>query len=228
MISNDPIPLIHTRTPSATFPLTHSRDDVDEPFADVPRVTRTQHLTQSTEPSTPITTPGSIPENAPSRPRPHPHAHAHSHSHFRSHSHTQSQPHSTSHSHSRSHSHDPFGLDGPRYPHFSRHKHSKSRELRLPKPMSHLASAGARGFLPTWSREKDRDDDGMLRPITRETSQSRWGSDSTRGTGGMNSRRGSLLDVPEQHERLGPIRRQEIQSMDDLERVKRRRNQGEE
>ncbi|KAJ5569314.1 hypothetical protein N7450_011800 [Penicillium hetheringtonii] len=211
MLSDDILPLIHTRTPSATFPLTHSRDDVDEPFADVPRITRAQHSTQSTDTPTPVSTPGNAPEPASARPR------SHAHSHFRSHSHT--------HSHSRSHSHDPLGLDGPRYPHFSRHKHSKSRELRLPKPMSQLTSAGARGF---WSRERDREDDGMLRPITRETTRSRWGSESTRGTGGTNSRRGSLLDVPGQHERLGPIRRQEIQSMEDLERVKRRRKQGEE
>lgn len=112
-----------------------------------------------------------------------------------------------------------------------RHKHSKSRELRLPRPMSHLASsASARGLLPTWSggREKDREgDDGLLRPITGETTRSRWGSDSTSGLE-SSSRKGSLLDTPEQHERLGPIRRQEIQSMEDLEKVKKRRKQGEE
>lgn len=97
--------------------------------------------------------------------------------------------------------------------------------------MSHLASsASARGLLPTWSggREKDREgEDGLLRPITHERSRSRWGSDSTGGlTSG--SRRGSLLDAPEQHERLGPIQRQAIQSMEDLERVRERRKQGEE
>jgi hypothetical protein len=36
-----------------------------------------------------------------------------------------------------------------------------------------------------------------------------------------------LFDPPEQ-ERLGPIRRQEIQSPEDLEKVKKRRKQGEE
>ncbi|OKP01975.1 hypothetical protein PENSUB_7205 [Penicillium subrubescens] len=97
--------------------------------------------------------------------------------------------------------------------------------------MSHLASsASARGLLPTWSggRDKEREgsDDGLLRPITRETTRSRWGSDSTSGGLGSGSRRGSLLDTPEQHERLGPIRRQEIQSMEDLELVKKRRKQG--
>ncbi|KAJ5761866.1 uncharacterized protein N7511_005248 [Penicillium nucicola] len=117
------------------------------------------------------------------------------------------------------------GYDGSRS---QPHKHSKSRELRLPRHMSHLASsATARGLLPTWSggRDKDRDgDDGLLRPITRETTRSRWGSDSTGPDG---SRRGSLFDLPEQ-ERLGPIRRQEIQSPEDLERVRKRRKQGEE
>jgi hypothetical protein len=120
---------------------------------------------------------------------------------------------------------EPLGLEGPKPYH--RHKHSKSREIRLPRPMSHLASsASARGLLPTWSggREKDREgDDGLLRPNTRETTRSRWGSESTSG-----SRKGSLLDTPEQHERLGPIRRREIQSMEDLELVKKRRKLGEE
>ena len=116
------------------------------------------------------------------------------------------------------------GHDGSKSYH--RHKHSKSREIRLPRPMSHLASsASARGLLPTWSgREKDREgNDGLLRPITRESTRPRWGSESTSG-----SRTGSLLDTPEQNERLGPIRRLEIQSMEDLEQVKKRRKLGEE
>ncbi|KAJ5901362.1 hypothetical protein N7504_007356 [Penicillium tannophilum] len=112
-----------------------------------------------------------------------------------------------------------------------RHKQSKSRELRLPRPMSHLASsASARGLLPTWSgsRDKDREEDGLLRPITRETTRSRWGSDSTSGLGsGSRSRKGSILDPPEQQGQLGPIRRQEIQSMEDLVQVTKRRKQGE-
>ncbi|KAJ6035804.1 hypothetical protein N7540_000083 [Penicillium herquei] len=89
--------------------------------------------------------------------------------------------------------------------------------------MSSLASsASARGLLPTWSRDKDREgEDGLLRPITRETTRSRWGSDST----GLGSRRGSLLDVDQ--EQLGPIRRTRVQSMEDLEQVKKRRKQGE-
>ncbi|KAJ5162478.1 hypothetical protein N7492_007870 [Penicillium capsulatum] len=130
----------------------------------------------------------------------------------------------------RSHRHrlDPASVDRNKSHH--RHKHSKSRELRLPRPMSHLASsASARGLLSPWSgREKDREgEEGLLRPVTHETTRSRWGSDSTNGLE-SGSRKGSLLDTPEQHERLGPIQRQEIQSMEDLERVKQRRKQGEE
>ncbi|KAJ5827788.1 Cgr1 [Penicillium robsamsonii] len=122
---------------------------------------------------------------------------------------------------------DPSTFDGTKS---HRHKYNKSRDLRFPNPMSHLASsASARGLLPTWSGGKDKDreaDDGLLRPVTRETTRSRWGSEST--TGLSDGREGSLLDTPEQHERLAPIRRNEILSMDDLEKVKKRRKLGEE
>lgn len=37
-----------------------------------------------------------------------------------------------------------------------------------------------------------------------------------------------MLDTPGQHEQLAPIRRHEIVSMDDLEKVKKRRKLGEE
>lgn len=118
--------------------------------------------------------------------------------------------------------------DGTKWSHH-RHKHSKSRELRLPRPMSHLASsASARGLLPGWSSRDNKEregEDGLLRPLSRETTnRSRWGSESTSGE---RSRRGSLLDNPEQNERLGPIQRREIRGMEDLERVRRRRKQGE-
>ncbi|KAF7713406.1 Uncharacterized protein PECH_001586 [Penicillium ucsense] len=97
--------------------------------------------------------------------------------------------------------------------------------------MTHFASsASARGLFPSWSggRDKDRDtDQGLLRPLTRETTRSRWGSEST-GRLSSGSRRGSLLDVPEQYERLGPIQRRDLSSMADVERVKKRREQGEE
>ncbi|PWY69467.1 hypothetical protein BO83DRAFT_438869 [Aspergillus eucalypticola CBS 122712] len=112
-----------------------------------------------------------------------------------------------------------------------KHKHSKSGDFRFPRRMNNLASsAGSRGLLPTWSgsKEKDNDtDDGLLRPITQETTWSRWSSDSTAALG-SGSRKGSLLDVIDPSNKLGPIRRQEIRSMEDLEQVKSKRKQGEE
>lgn len=117
-------------------------------------------------------------------------------------------------------------------PHY-KHRHSKSRDGRFPRTMSQIASsAGAKGLLPTWSggnKEKERDgDDGLLRPITRETTRSRLGSDSTGYLGsGSRSRRGSFLEGVEQNDRIGPTRRQEVRSMEDLEQVKSRRKHGE-
>lgn len=201
-----PLALSTARSSSATFPLTHGSPNLrpndppptEEPFAGQPeRSSRRPPLQHATDRPT---SPSPGPTDSSSRHRP-----------------------------SARQLIEPLGFDGNKVHH--RHKHSKSRELRLPRPMSHLASsASARGLLPTWSggRDKDREgDDGLLRPITRETTRTRWGSDSTSGLG-TGSRKGSLLDTPEQHERLGPIRRQEIQSMEDLEKVKKRRNQGEE
>lgn len=114
-----------------------------------------------------------------------------------------------------------------------KHKRSKSRDIRFPRTMSQIASstgAGARALLPTWSgsKEKDREgDDGLLRPVTRETSRTRWGSDST-GRLGTGSRRGSFLEGIEQSDRIGPTRQQEIRSPEDLEQVMSRRKQAEE
>lgn len=113
-----------------------------------------------------------------------------------------------------------------------RHKRSKSRDGRFPRTMNQIASsAGARGLFPTWSnasgKEKDRDtDDGLLRPVTRDTTPSRWGSDST-GRLGSGSRNGSFLEGIEQNDRLGPPRK-EIRSPEDLKQVKSRRKEGEE
>lgn len=84
--------------------------------------------------------------------------------------------------------------------------------------------------MPSWSggREKDRDaDDNLLRPITHETSRSRYGSESTTGGYSSGSRKGSLLEATEQNERASPVRH-ELHSMEDLELVKKRRKQGEE
>ena len=93
------------------------------------------------------------------------------------------------------------------------------------------SSASARGLLPQWSggREKESDpDDGLalLRPVTRETTRSRWGSESTTGLG-TGSRKGSILDEIDRNNHLGLIRRQEVRSLDDLEQVRERRKQGE-
>jgi hypothetical protein len=109
--------------------------------------------------------------------------------------------------------HSKPALDSPSYDGArSRHKHSKSRELRFPRP-SHLTSASARGLLPTWSGSKDKErEDGLLR--VRESG--RFGFDP-------DSRKGSLVE----NERLGPIQR-EIQSLGHLEKVKKRRKIGEE
>ncbi|EYE93811.1 uncharacterized protein EURHEDRAFT_459340 [Aspergillus ruber CBS 135680] len=116
-----------------------------------------------------------------------------------------------------------------------KHKRSKSRDIRFPRTMSQIASstgAGARALLPTWSgsgsKEKDREgDDGLLRPVTRDTSRTRWGSDSTSGVG-TGSRRGSFLEGVEQSDRIGPPRQQEVRSPGDLEQVTSRRKQAEE
>lgn len=199
-----PVPLSTARRPSATFPLTHGSPPVPRPNG---------------PPEEPLAAEAALTDRRSSR-RHHPYGAEEPTS--------PDVPATDDRRHSRRRHIDP-SLDGAKSHH--RHKHSKSRELRLPRPMSHLASsASARGLLPTWSgsREKDREgEDGLLRPITHETTRSRWGSDST-GPLGTGSRKGSLLDTPEQHGRLGPIQRQEIQSMEDLERVKNRRKQGEE
>lgn len=205
-----PLPLSTSRATSATFPLTHGSSTPrsnDQPTPNEPFAARNETLTDRS-----------------------------SSGHFsyrqqHGRDHPTSPDESLGHTRTRSFAKQVElpSLDGLKSHH--RHRHSKSRELRLPRPMSHLASsASARGLLPTWSggRDKEREsDDGLLRPITRETTRSRWGSDSTSGLG-PGSRRGSLLDAPEQHERLGPILWQEIQSMEDLEQVKKRRKQGEE
>ncbi|KAJ5112946.1 hypothetical protein N7456_001480 [Penicillium angulare] len=200
MDSKPPLLLSTTRTPAATFPLTHGSARPNE----------------TTEPP--------IPPN--NRPAPFHHDEPEGPNAFNANT-TESRP---RHSHRHLSDWHNHNLDGAKSHH--RHKHSKSREIRLPRPMSHLASsASARGLLPTWSgiRDKDREgDDGLLRPITRETTRSRWGSDSTSGLGSRSrSRTGSLLDPAEQQERLGPIRRQQIQSAADLEQVTKRRKQGE-
>ncbi|KAI9370963.1 hypothetical protein BJX61DRAFT_56044 [Aspergillus egyptiacus] len=92
--------------------------------------------------------------------------------------------------------------------------------------MHHISSrANQRGALSTY-REQDSDEDGLLRPITRETTRSRWGSDSTGlAVGG---RRGSVLDGIDKDIPLGLSKRlDEIRSMDELQRVRDQRTKGE-
>ncbi|KAJ5742129.1 hypothetical protein N7533_011538 [Penicillium manginii] len=205
-----PTPFAHTRTVSATFPLTHKSpsttprpNDVSTPFADktIPRHVQHKHTTSLGGSSFRLSQPKGLQESSsfttstPSSTAP-------------------TQNHGSPEPRHRLSRRDPFlSLTHHHHQHHPpenkpRHKHSKSRDLRL-RPMS-LASASARGLLQS-RRDKDRDD--FLRPT--ETRSSRW-----------SERRGSLLDVPEQNEHLGPIRSQ-IQCMEDLERVKRRRKVGE-
>ncbi|KNG84039.1 hypothetical protein ANOM_008379 [Aspergillus nomiae NRRL 13137] len=127
---------------------------------------------------------------------------------------------------------DPASLDPTKFRPRHKHKHSKSRDGRLPRIMNPIASStSARGLLSPWSggREKESDpDDGLalLRPVTRETTRSRWGSESTTGLG-TGSRKGSIFDEIDRNNHLGLIRRQEIRSLDDLEQVRDKRKQGE-
>ncbi|KAL4915435.1 hypothetical protein BDW62DRAFT_124066 [Aspergillus aurantiobrunneus] len=94
--------------------------------------------------------------------------------------------------------------------------------------MHHHVSSRTRGRSSLSAyREQDSEDDGLLRPITQETTRSRWGSESTGLDPG--SRRGSVLDGIDKDIRLGSIkRREDIRSMNDLQRVRDRRSRGEE
>ncbi|PTU23745.1 hypothetical protein P175DRAFT_04428 [Aspergillus ochraceoroseus IBT 24754] len=88
------------------------------------------------------------------------------------------------------------------------------------------SSTAGRGLLSAY-HERDNDDAGLLRPITGETTRSRWGSEPT--AIGAGSRRGSLFDLVEEDKQLGLIKRPEdIRSMDDLVQVRNQRTKGEE
>lgn len=125
---------------------------------------------------------------------------------------------------------DGAALDATRLRTRHKHKHSKSREGRFPRIMNPIAATGAKGLLPAWSGGRDKEgdaDNGLLRPITRETTRSRWGSESTVGYG-TGSRKGSLLNDVDVGNKLGLIRPRDIRSAEDLEQVRERRKQGEE
>ncbi|KAL4943957.1 hypothetical protein BDV06DRAFT_188477 [Aspergillus oleicola] len=93
--------------------------------------------------------------------------------------------------------------------------------------MQHASSKVGRGGSLSTYREQDSEDDGLLQPITRETTRSRWGSEST-GLG-SGSRRGSVFDNLDKDVRFGSIKRpSEITTMRDLQRVRERRSRGEE
>ncbi|PKY00182.1 hypothetical protein P168DRAFT_244720 [Aspergillus campestris IBT 28561] len=125
---------------------------------------------------------------------------------------------------------DTVSLDPHRLRPRHKHKHTKSRDGILPRRMNQFASStGARGLLQTWSggREKDTEaDNALLRPMTRETTRSGWGSDST--AFGAGSRNSSLFDEIDNGRHIASVKRQDIQSMGDLEQVRDRRKQGEE
>ncbi|KAL4783879.1 hypothetical protein BJX76DRAFT_241405 [Aspergillus varians] len=108
-----------------------------------------------------------------------------------------------------------------------RERDGRPRDGIFRHKMHHVPSrADGRGLSLAY-REQDSEDDGLLRPITRETTRSRWGSESTGLDPG--SRRGSLFDGIDMDIRLGSIkRREEIQSMGDLQRVRDQRSRGEE
>ncbi|KAL4802628.1 hypothetical protein BDV18DRAFT_63386 [Aspergillus unguis] len=107
------------------------------------------------------------------------------------------------------------------------HRESKSRPRDgIFRHRMHHSRSGGRGSLSTY-QEQDSGDDGLLRPITRETTRSRWDSEST-GLGN-DSRRGSALDDINKDLKLGTVKRlEEIHSMSDLQRVRDRRSKGEE
>ncbi|PLB48567.1 hypothetical protein P170DRAFT_457015 [Aspergillus steynii IBT 23096] len=125
---------------------------------------------------------------------------------------------------------DPGSLDRSRLRPRHKHKHSKSRDARLPRIMNPMSSSSAaKGLLPAWpgGREKESDvDDGLLRPITRESTRSGWGPEYPAGFG-VGARKGSLFDDIDQNSKLGPVRGREIRSPEDLELINERRTHGE-
>lgn len=113
------------------------------------------------------------------------------------------------------------------------HKHSKSRDHRIPRTMNQIASAGgsARNLLPSRSfkgHEKDQDGDRLLKPTrTHESSKSPL---SSRSTSAHNTSRNASLTVDETNDLDSPLsllRRKEIKTMDDLEKERRKREAGE-
>ncbi|GFF37611.1 hypothetical protein IFM58399_04952 [Aspergillus lentulus] len=92
-----------------------------------------------------------------------------------------------------------------------------------------VTPADARGSLPTWTGAQGlgEADDKLLKPTTRETTRSRWGSDSTTGLVSGNGK-GTILDGKHNNQRTDFLIAHDVRSLNDLELVKSRRQQGEE
>ncbi|OJJ43695.1 hypothetical protein ASPZODRAFT_28333 [Penicilliopsis zonata CBS 506.65] len=96
--------------------------------------------------------------------------------------------------------------------------------------MHQTTSSSSRGFLPTRPDSKIKDHDeynALLRPGTRDTIRSRFGSVSTSRTGSRH-RKNSVWNDIELSENSSPARRSEPLSKSDLKQVKKSRIQGEE
>ncbi|PKX90245.1 uncharacterized protein P174DRAFT_515381 [Aspergillus novofumigatus IBT 16806] len=91
-----------------------------------------------------------------------------------------------------------------------------------------VTPADAKGSLPMWTGEQGlcEADDKLLKPRTRETIRSRWGSDSTTGLVFGNGK-GTLLDGKHNNQRTDFLMAHDVRSLNDLELVKSRRQQGE-
>jgi hypothetical protein len=92
-----------------------------------------------------------------------------------------------------------------------------------------VTPADAKSSLPIWTGAQGlgEADDKLLKPTTRETTRSRWGSDSTTGLVFGNGK-GILLDGKHNNQRTDFLMAHDVRSLNDLELVKSRRQQGEE
>jgi hypothetical protein len=92
-----------------------------------------------------------------------------------------------------------------------------------------VTPADVRSSLPIWTGAQglSEGDKNLLKPTTRETTRSRWGSDSTTGLGSGNGK-GTSLDGKNNIQRTDSLTANDVRSLDDLELVKSRRQQGEE
>ncbi|CRG89899.1 hypothetical protein PISL3812_06938 [Talaromyces islandicus] len=118
-----------------------------------------------------------------------------------------------------------------------KHRHSKSRDHRIPRAVNQIASAGgARNLLPSRTfhrgdKEKEAGDDNLLKPAaTLDSSRSVQSSRST-STHNAESRQGSLAATGgsgDLSKKLALANLRDVKTMEDLDEVKRRREKGEE